>query len=258
MQAQEIPLDIESVSDPNELLPDSTVNVLITSIGYLAAHRAYTSASPLGVITPGGFDLGIEVTLVKLPDEFSTSLESAGVSADSIPPSVPVPKLHVQKGFGRVDLGFSMIRYKSYKIYGGHAQINIYQPEEGPGYALRLGYATSEIGYISTKTWSPAVVMSKKLHFVEPYLGMGYHMTRGTLEISVDVDSLLPENIPSEFSDAVAGETITVSKSSQDNSFTAFMGIVMMTGPLGLKIVIEGAYARSGSHTLGVKAGLAF
>lgn len=244
--AQSLPLDTSLFSDPSQLLPAGTATEIIKTVGQFADQRPYEPASPLG--TSAGVDLGIEVTLMRVPDSFTAKLQEAGVSSGTeLPPAVPLPRIHLHKGIGkRVDIGVSWIGYQDYRIYGGDVKVVLFNPDQGPVWALRLGYANARLGFVFSKTWTPQLLISRPLHFAEPYLGIGYQIITGKIAV--------PVPLPAPFDDQAA----TINSEGKAQSFMAFTGVGFTLGPTGIRLTLEGAYNQKGAHTLGTKVGLRF
>lgn len=243
-QAQvDLPFDPSLFSEISELVVGDAPEVIIRSVGLATDHRPYEPATPLG--TSIGLDLGIEATLVKLPDEFSTALQNAGLTSTTAPPSIPLPRILIHKGIGnRVDIGLSWIGYRDYKIYGGDFKVVLSKPDEGLTWALRLNYARSKISFVKTQTFTPQLLVSRKLAFADPYMGIGYQWSKGSITVPIP----LPAPFDSLTQDVTAEAT--------GKSFMSFLGVLFVLGPTGIRIGLEGSYNASGHHTLGTKVGL--
>lgn len=227
-----VPFDASQFSNPDQLVSASTANLLVKSTGMLTDHRAYIGARSLGEFI--GLDVGIEVTLVKIPNELGPALQSAGLTAE-LPPSAPVPRLVVQKSIGKnVNVGLSWIKYQSYQVYGGHLQVVLIQPEEALTWALRLNYATATLGIVSASTWKPEVVTSFKRGIAETYALMGVQIMNGTVSVPVG--------------------GVTASGKGNAINFLSALGVSFFFGPTGIKLGIEIGYTPSGSH-IGTKVG---
>lgn len=243
------PLDPSSFPDPNALLSSSIVNAIVKSIGLATDHRAYEPATNLG--TQIGFDMSIEATLAKLPADFAAALEEAGSSGTEIP-FLPVPRINLHKGMGNfADVGLSAIWYAGYRIIGYELKVPILKPEEGVNWALRLSYTTCYLKVasdmtleLSTKTFTPQLLVSRPLEWAEPYLGVGYQYAIGTLSLTVD--------LPDPLSDQVSSAT------GRGGGLQAFTGVGMKIPHLGFKLTLEGSYSMAGASTLGTKFGFSF
>jgi hypothetical protein len=255
--ADGLPLDITQFPNPNDLVSDAVVKALVKTIGFGTEHRAYEPATPLGLFL--GLDVGIEATLVKVPTELGTELANVGVSSASIPPALPIPRVIVHKGLGRIDVGASYIGFKQYKIYGGDVKWAFYVPDEGLCFAVRLNYTKAKVDIVETTTISPQILMSKKIDFADPYVGIGYQNVKGKLTVSIPLPQIDPELlalIPAELRPSTPD--LTIKKEARMSAFNGFLGVGMKFGPLPLKITMEMGYSTSKVHTMGAKLSLNF
>lgn len=239
-RAAGLPLDPSNFTDLSALLAQSFADETVRMVGTLTDHRAYDPASNSGSM----LEAGIELTLIRVPQSFITELESVGLTdTSSIPPSLPLPKLHARVSLGpRFSVGASALRYQAYEIYGGDLKLVVAQPEEGVSWALRLAYSQATLGIASTKTWTPQVQISKPLTFAEPYLGLGYQLLSGKVTVEQEV----------------MGFTLTASKTGTARQPFAFLGLQIRPTRPGFLISVEGAYNPAGLPTLGAKVGLTF
>jgi hypothetical protein len=238
-----LPIDPSQFSDPSQLLDQALVTTLVKTIAFYTDHRPMNPAEPLGALP--GIELGIELSLVKMPEDLGPALENAGLSSgSSIPPSLPVPKLHLRKGLGRLDVGLSGIAYQGYLMVGADLQFLINQPEEGLTSAFRLGYNVSRIQIVTSETWTPAVIFSRQLDYFFPYIGLGYQMGSGTVTVT--------------YTEPLLGQSITASKDGSAKSLFAMLGTIFRFGPSGIMLTLEGSYHQLGMATLGIKFGLRF
>lgn len=239
-----LPLDPSLFPDPSTLISPSIVKSVIKTVGLLTEVRPYEPATPLGFNL--GVDIGLVVTMVRVPADFFSALREAGLDA-SIPelPGLLFPMLILHKGIHeRIDLGLAGLWYQGYRVYGGDVKLVVFQPEEGPTWAVRLGYTHSVLGFVNTTSWTPQLVMSRKLEFAEPYMGVGYQYITGVVKVTVKPEDSFP--------------SITISGAGYTSAGNAFMGISLRTPLMGLRITMEGGYSSVHSHTLGVKIGLKF
>lgn len=254
--------------DLGAILPDPVGNILVKTLGILLDHRPYQGASPRG---KSGWDFGVEATLVHLPADLNSSLESVGMSAPSSSSigALPSAKIHLTRGMSdKVDIGFSGLYYPGILIWGANLKFNLIQPEEGLAWAFRFGYSDtsidlSKMGFsglpvdvggvnigtanlkVGTQTLSPQIVASKRLTFAEPYIGGGVQWTRGQIEVPVHID--------------VSGETQTLTtKTYYAYQAMAFTGVNFLLDPLGIRLAFEGAYGHQGMHSLGLLIGFSF
>ncbi len=239
-----LPLDPSLFPDPSTLISPNIVKSVVKTVGLLTEIRPYEPASPLGFSL--GVEIGLVVTLVKVPSDFFAALKEAGLD-QSIPqlPALPFPMLIIHKGVHeRIDLGLAGLYYKGYQVYGGDVKLVLYQPEEGPTWAARLGYTRAALGFVTTTSWTPQLLVSKKLDFAEPYMGVGYQYILGTIKVTIKPEDPYP--------------AITISGSGFSHEVNAFGGISLRMPLMGFRITMEGGYSSVASHTLGVKIGSSF
>ena len=253
--------DVDSFEDPSSLIPDEIINVLVKSIGLGLDHRPYEPATPLGTFV--GLDISAEVTLAQLPKDFAEVMDSAGGAGGGALPFgfIPSPKLHLHKGFtNRLDLGVSGLYYPGFLLLGGDAKLAVYMPEEGPTWAIRLGYSYTSLGIITTHTWSPQILLSKKLHFTDPYIGVGYQYTYGTLELDLTeaLQGQVPEDAPPEIAEELENYDFVLSKDGSGSAFIGFLGLGIKLGPSGVRVSVEASYSTARVNTIGTKVGFNF
>lgn len=242
--AASLPFDPSQFADPNQLITPAVRNALVKTVGLGTDHRSYEGASALG--TAIGLDIGIEATMVKTPTELGPALSSIG-GPSNVPPFIPVPRLHLHKGLGsRAGIAFSGVFFLQYMIYGGDFKLVLSQPEEGLTIATRLAYTRASLQIVTTDTYTPQLVVSRKLDFAEPYLGIGYQMTDGYVGFDY-----------AQFGQSVhiGGEDVGSAKAS---SFIAYLGVQFKAQVVGLQLTIEGGYSAEGMHSLGTKFGFSF
>lgn len=242
-----LPLDPSQFTNPSQLIEGPIANGIITTVGQLADDRPYEPATPLG--SSLGLDLGVELTLVKIPDAFNNALASVGMSQSfTVIPSIPLPKINIHKGWtNRADLGFSGVQYLNYKIYGGDLKLVVYNPDESEGgltWALRFCYSYASIGFVTTNTYTPQILVSRKLEFADPYMGLGYQLVRGKIDFNVQVNSSVP--------------SIPIDASGGGGAALGFVGVSMRMPGLGIRVTLEGAYNTGGASTMGTKVGIGF
>lgn len=227
-----------SLNNPNQLAP--LADVFIKSVGLVTAHRPYEPATPLG--SQIGLDLGVEITLLKAPSELADALTQLGAN---LPIAVlPIPRFHLHKGLGEwAEFGVALISFHGYRIYGGDFKVAVSMPSEGPTWALRLGYSDTKMEWVSTRTWSPQLLVSRKLDFADPYLGLGWSFSTGHIDY------------PLTFNGVSLGSLHYDGKGS---SFGSFIGIQFKVPSLGLRIVLEGSYSAQGAHGIGTNIGFGF
>ncbi|MCM0605406.1 MAG: hypothetical protein KA715_04900 [Xanthomonadaceae bacterium] len=228
----------------------TAIRALITITSLSSDHRAYQPASPLG--TSVGIDMGLELTAISIPQNLITDISNAvGSTSLSTLPAVPVPKLHLHKGLGMLDVGVSYLGflprpYQVYQIWGGDAKLTIINPDQGLIWALRLNYTYSSFDLIKTSTWTPQVLASIKLDFAEPYAGIGYQIATGTISGTLSQTVL------------VVTVSAPISASGIASAFQGFGGVGFKLGPSGIKLSLEMAYNTTKMNHLGAKLSLCF
>jgi hypothetical protein len=239
-----------SFSNPSALIDSSVVTPIVRTIGFAADHRAYEGAAGLG--NAAGIDLSVQATLVKLPPSFRDALSVAGLN-DLPLPVLPLPRLIAHKGIGsRFDVGMSWIIFKEVKILGFDAKVVVYQPDEGPTWAIRLNYADAKIDFadsgaslgVHTRTMKPEILVSQKLDFFEPYLGVGYQFVNGDLKVNLPLPSPFP--------------SINQTVAAHGGGGLAIVGLGFRVPGIALRLLIDGEYSTVGAHSLGAKFGFNF
>lgn len=240
---------------------------MVQMMGGLTGHRPFQGATSLGTSGLGiGLDVGLEASLVHFPEGFGDALTAMGANGSALDdlPSFPMAKLHVHKSLGtRFDLGASGVIYRETINVGANIKYLLFAPEEGLHWALRgsytysnvdlesLGFGTIPVGdpvvangelVIRSQTVSADLLVSKRLHFAEPYLGVGADWITGHMEV------------PITFTAGGSTQTLVTSAYSF-YAFHAFLGVAFRVPAAGLKIGIEGAYSSIGMHYLGAMLG---
>jgi hypothetical protein len=145
---------------------------LTEDLGAALSYKALAPAEPLGIT---GFDIGLDVSSTSL--SFASALQTA-TGSSSVPSSLYVPRLHVQKGlpFG-LDLGlmYTSVPGSNIKLVGGEVK---YAFIEGgvalPAVAARLTMTKlSGVDQLDFKTKSMDVSISKGFLMFKPYAGIG-------------------------------------------------------------------------------------
>lgn len=249
-----LPLD-SVLNNLTGFLSKSVANAGVKTLGLVFDHRPLEPATPLG--TKLGLDLGVEVDVVQLSPELSTALADAGFNI-TLPPILPSARmLNVHKGLSdSMDVGASYLNLNNYVIWGLDLKIVLYRPEEGITWAVRLGYtsvhfpvgSTEILGTtiklnMDTTTWTPQLLISKRLEFADPYLGVGYQYVTGSLNVTQTGDFTIPGI------DSVKGS---------GGSPMAFLGVSLRIPNIALRITVEGTYSTAGYNALGTKVGLSF
>ena len=257
--------------DIDSLITESAANAFVKLIGMGMDHRAYEPATPLG--TSLGLDVGLEATLVQPPSDLGTALSGlggamgGGSSSSSLTiPILPSPKLHLHKGLSnRIDIGLTGLYFPSLIPFvggsyfvGGDVKIILFQPEEGLTWAFRMSYNVNSLTMsqssialsIKTGTYTPQLIVSRKLSFADPYMGMGYQISYGTFAATITLPEL-PAPSPS------LGD-IVLSKNGTASGFLLFGGVGLRIPGVGFKFTIEGAYSPIGMNYLGTKISFAY
>lgn len=238
------------LSNPSALLDPSIVSPLIRGWGFSTDHRAYEAASGLG--THAGFELSAQAVLTKLPDDFRQTLQTAGLQDPPLP-VIPVPRLILHKGLGdRLDIGFSWLRFQGISLIGGDVKVVVFKPDEGPVWAIRMNYSASKVRFdasgaylqLEATTWKPEILLSQPLDFAEPYLGVGYELTRGSVSFNLPLPAPFPN---------LSGAT-----GAKGGGGLAFMGLALRVPGIGLRLTLDGEYSTVGAHALGAKFGFNF
>ena len=230
-------LDPADFANAVSLLLEQATTAVIKGVGFGGDYRTFQSVrGPSGIV---GLDIGVSVMVSQVPPEFLSALQSAGYSKPKFA-AIPAAHLRVSKSLGEylsVDAGYA--KYKELKVYGIGGQI-FTKIDEGPDFALRLSYSNNSLGVVATDTWTPSVMVGKKLSFFEPYLGVGYQITRGIVEIPI----------------TLSGNTLNFKTRGSATSLIAYAGLSLNI--LLVQIVFEGNYSAAGVPGLGVKLGLRF
>ena len=157
-------------------------------VGLAVSYLPLAPAEPLGLL---GFDVGVEVTVVKIDrdETFWTDLMTAGNS----PPSyLALPKLHAQKGLPLgIDIGLVYARVPSSNIgmIGGELKWAILKGTLAtPALALRGSYtALTGIDHLDVSTYGADVSVSKGIAFLTPYAGVGQVWIKTSSDASTSV-----------------------------------------------------------------------
>jgi hypothetical protein len=259
------------IIDVSQFLPDAGIQALIRTVGLTMDHRSYEPATPLG--TALGLSLGLEVTAVQPPAELNDAINSmngaTGSSGSANIPIIPSAKFHLHKGLGQfVDVGFSFLppvgsipQIQGSFFFGAELKIVLLEQEEGLTWAVRTSYNINKLRYqdtgqdisIRTTTITPQFIISKKLLFADPYIGMATQFTSGTLDASFSIP--VPE-IPAELAEYIP--SLSAKKEAKGFGLYCFGGIDIRPPATGLKFTLEGAYSPYGLNSLGTKIGFAF
>ena len=165
-------------TDPNAYA-QSEFKELSETIGLLISYKPLAPAEPLGIL---GFDIGVEVTAVKV-DQNASFLTKA--ISDTNPPSYFVfPKLHAQKGlpFG-IDMGvvYAKVPGSNIGLIGGEVKWAILKGTVAtPAIAVRGSYTRlMGVDDLDLSTYGIDLSASKGFAFLTPYVGVGQVWIQG-------------------------------------------------------------------------------
>lgn len=250
----------------------TTAEHFANSLGIAMDHRAMEAAT--GIAAYGaGFDLGLGVSAMKGNDDFSAAMSDLGAGSAFSLPVIPAIALNVHKSTGsRVDFGATWISLPSssnmpfaLSMLGFDLKYVIWQPEESPTWALRISYGQSSFGLplasqsmsipgygtvsgsvdlsVMTYSWTPQLLVSRRLDWAEGYIGVGYHIP--TAIVKVDAS----------FSPPMDSQNLSVSERGTGGAFEAFTGLSLRMPLIGIHLTMEGWYSAVGAPGLAVKLG---
>ncbi len=242
--ALDLPIDPNDYIDPSKLIGPDIANPIIKTIALMTQHRPMDPATPLGKMP--GVDLGLQTHIVLVPNDFWAAINKTGLVAGApTTGGLPVAKGIIHKGLGdRAGIGFSGFKLGGQYIWGGDFKLAFSRLDEGPTWALRVCYTSTKLGFVRTKTWSPQLVVSKRLEFADPYMGIGFVTGSGKIEIPVSVPALNYKTV------------LTAEGKATD--WQAFMGIRFVVPFIGLLMTPEFTYSRSGATAIGLLIGLSY
>lgn len=240
--------------NPVGFLTPEVANAASKAFGIIFDHRPLEPASPLG--THLGLDFGLEADLVQFSPELGTVLQGVGIPI-TLPPVFPNPRMiNLHKGLGdSIDIGGSYFSYTGYLFWAVELKVVLSNPEEGLVWAVRLSRTSVSIPIgtldyvittatfaINTVTYTPELVVSRRVGIAEPYMGVGYQYATGTVGVTFS-------------SFAVPGlEPV----SGSGGSFLALVGVSLKAPVIGLRLTLEGTYSMAGYNALGTKIGFSF
>jgi hypothetical protein len=238
--------DAGAFGDPNSLLSDEITSAIVKTVGFGVDQHAMQPATPINL--NGGLDIYVEAMLFRTPDYFQEALTNAGFGSD-LPTSLPFARIHIVKGFGEsTDVGISAISYTKYLVVGGDIKWALHVPEEGATWAFRISYNYAKLDIVRTNTITPQILVSRKLSFADPYLGLGIQYAWGSLAVPLSMVTTPPDGVD------ISGQVAT--KSASAFSASLFIGVGVKLGPSGLKMILEGSYNLMAVHHLGFGLGL--
>lgn len=246
-----LPLDPDQYPEVQAL--DAVASEIISAVGILADHRPYQPATPLG--PTGVVDVGAEVTIVKIPNSFRDAVLRGGLSQNLLPPLVlPTARLHLHRGVGeRMEIGASALVVRGYRMIGGDVKLALSDPQaEGPLVAVRFSYSVSKVGFVQTKTYTPQILLSKKMDFADPYMGLGYEYVTGELYLNVT------QKVAPAYPGGPTQIRIDNTYSGVGGGMIAFLGLAFRVPLVGFRLTLEGTYSKAGASSMGTKIGFSF
>jgi len=178
-------LDISDLSNAANEHIEAVAETLALGGDYKAVHYA----TPEGFII--GLDIGLEVTAIKIDDDFKDALSIMGNNIDDVPGYIPMPRLNITKGLPLgFDLGFSILKLEQKGIdilnYGGSVKYAILKGENLlPAVAVRATFNKGKyFDKVKTTTYGIEALVSKSLLIIEPFAGIGYHKGKAELNAS--------------------------------------------------------------------------
>lgn len=240
---------------------DQLAGPVITGMGLALDFRSYEPATPLG--TKLGFDVGLaSAALVQVTPGMNAALAQFTGSALPVPvlPNAAVLVLH--KGLGeRFDVGLTVlpplpflgsVGLSGIWWWGMSTKWAFWMPEEGPTLALRTSFTQAYLPFTSgstTVTINPQVItqvllMSRKLEYVDPYVGVGYQYAYGSLGLLIDNPAPVPD--------------VSVPFSGNGAGFLALGGVSLRIPYIALRLTLEGSYSSAGANSLGTKVSFSF
>lgn len=258
-----------TIPDPSSFLDAATSNAMVQTIGLAMDHRSYEPATPLG--TALGLDFGIEITLARPPDSLATALSTLAGGSSGLTsglPILPSARFHLHKGLSEfLDLGVSYLPAVSTIPYiGGTSLLGFdlkycfFRPEEGLTWAFRASYNLNTFQFqqgtitqltVITQTITPQLLISKKLDFADPYIGIGYQYTFGNVGATITLPSSALDSL-------VSIAPINISHDGSGSGGVFFGGISFKAPVSGLRLTLEMAYSTVQVDYVGTKIGFSF
>ncbi len=260
-------------------MPSFGSSALVSGLATLWDHHPYEPATALRADGESlGIDFGLETTMMRMPTGLS-SLLGSGISIPLIFPGPISPDLKLQFHIGlgkRVDLGVSTLWFPALASLGipigltsvgGELKIVVWSQEEGPTIALRFCYTWSMLyltmsgtdtssaplvfnynisAFVIPQSFTPHVLISKKLSFADPYIGAAFQLTFGGYGTS----QVITETTTSQTQTAS-----TWTLGSLSYAGIAYIGLKMVIPGVHIMLVPEMAYSTAGSYTVGMKIG---
>jgi len=148
----------------------SDVADLIEELGVVIAYNPVAPAEPRGLI---GFDVGVSVSMVSI----DTKLWNQAVADGDVPSSLPVPRVHIQKGlpFG-IDIGLMYIGVpqSNIKVIGGEVRKAILDGTAAtPALSVSAHYSRLDgVDELDLYTGGVGLAVSKGFFIFTPYAGI--------------------------------------------------------------------------------------
>lgn len=235
--------DAQNQLEPQVAAFNSVIGAFVTAFGFTADHRAYEPATPLG--NSFGLSLGLEFTLMSVPQSFFDSFSEYGVALPDTVRALPMPRIVAHKGIGeRFDIGASYFAYTKYTLMGGDAKLVLIHGDDVPTIAARMNGTWATLDFISLQIYSLQVIMSRKMDSFDPYIGASYTWCSGSAGVAVPLPAPLNDR------------NVKVTATGSDSAFNFIGGLAMRFVPIGLQFVIEGSLQSQGYHTVGFKFGI--
>lgn len=264
----------QAIQAATSQLDPSLGNAITMAIGIGMDHRPLEPATPLGLFP--GLEMSLSLVLAKpnpsLGTAFSSSIANLTGSSSTYDFSaisqavIPSLRFQIHKGLGSWgDLGIAIFPPIKYiplvggsRFYAADLKVCLLNPQEGPTISARLSYNLNVFDFqninLTTVTWTPAILISRKIGFADPYLGVSFQYTTGTLNLTLDSSSLLPE-----YAAGLSGiPTVTLTQGGKAIAANLFGGVSLKVPVIGLRLTLEGAYNTANMPYLGAKAGLSF
>jgi hypothetical protein len=153
------------------------VDDLIKELGVVIAYNPVAPAEPRGLV---GFDAGVSVSLVNI----DTNLWNQAVADGDAPSSLPVARIHAQKGlpFG-IDIGlmYILVPSSNVNVLGGEVRKAILEGGMAtPALSVSAHYSRlSGVDQLDLYTGGIGVAVSKGFLIFTPYAGVDQLFVRG-------------------------------------------------------------------------------
>lgn len=143
---------------------------IVEELGLVIAYNSVAPAEPMGVV---GFDVGVSVSLIQIDD----TLWSSAFEDGDAPSSLPVARLHVQKGLPwGVDIGLMYIKVpdSDVNVIGGEVRKAILDGTAAtPAVSVSGSYSVlNGVDQLDLYTGTLGVGISKGFFIFTPYAGV--------------------------------------------------------------------------------------